>query len=352
MIAARYIAGNFFSAAGLVLLLLLALFSFLELAEALEDVGQGNYTTADAVAIVVLTTPTRIIELLPVTVLLGSIVGLGVMANNRELLALRAVGLSAWRLTAILAVIGATIAAVAMAMQLFLVPPCERQAQEFRARTLDESPLGGAEFWSRRGASLLRVGRVDFGRIPRELEIYTLGPDGTLDSLMLADRADILDARRWRLHDVVEKRIEPEQILVRRSESLVWKSFLNPDQLGALIAPAQSLSAIDLYQYLDASAGAGLDTREQQAQLWQQVSQPLALLAMILLGLPLVLGAVRTRSAGFRSTIGAAIGIGFYLAEQITSRLAVLLELEPATTALAPAVLLLTVAILAIKRTA
>ena len=52
------------------LLLLLALFSFMSLAEELEDVGKGGFTLADALMVVFLTTPKRIVELLPVSTLL------------------------------------------------------------------------------------------------------------------------------------------------------------------------------------------------------------------------------------------------------------------------------------------
>jgi lipopolysaccharide export LptBFGC system permease protein LptF len=59
-IVERYLAFNFIQAVGVVLLLLLALFTFLGFAEALEDVGTGSFTTSDAVSVVLLTTPKRI----------------------------------------------------------------------------------------------------------------------------------------------------------------------------------------------------------------------------------------------------------------------------------------------------
>ena len=80
-IVERYLALNFVKATGLVLMLLLALFSFLGFAEALEDVGTGSFTTSDAVSVVFLTTPKRITDLLPVSALLGAILGLGHQAG-------------------------------------------------------------------------------------------------------------------------------------------------------------------------------------------------------------------------------------------------------------------------------
>ena len=67
----RYIMQQFLIGILPALLLLLTLFSFMALAEELEDVGQGSFTLTDALMVVFLTTPKRIVELLPVTALLG-----------------------------------------------------------------------------------------------------------------------------------------------------------------------------------------------------------------------------------------------------------------------------------------
>ena len=60
----RYIMQRFMAGVIPAMLLLLALFSFIALAEELEDVGQGSFTLADALMVVFLTTPKRIEELL------------------------------------------------------------------------------------------------------------------------------------------------------------------------------------------------------------------------------------------------------------------------------------------------
>ena len=138
---------------------LLALFSFVSLAEELEDVGTGNFTTADAVSVVLLTTPKRIVDLLPVSALLGAVLGLGAMANHREIIALRNAGLSPWRLARAPCLVVALMIGLTILMQNQLIPTGERQAQEFRSKTLMQTTLGGGtEFWSRYTNQFVRVG--------------------------------------------------------------------------------------------------------------------------------------------------------------------------------------------------
>ena len=76
----RYIMSQFLKGMLPVLLLLLALFSLLALAEALEDVGKVTFRQLDAFLVVLYTSPRRIVDLLPVTALLGGLMGLGILA--------------------------------------------------------------------------------------------------------------------------------------------------------------------------------------------------------------------------------------------------------------------------------
>ena len=59
---------------------LMPLFSFLDLVEQLDDVGSGFYRTQDAFLYVVLTLPTRFIQLSPFIALLGNVTALGRLA--------------------------------------------------------------------------------------------------------------------------------------------------------------------------------------------------------------------------------------------------------------------------------
>ena len=113
----RHIAGSFLAGAAPALLVLLGLFSFIGLTEELEDVGKGSFLASDAVVIVLMSLPVRIIELAPVSALMGTLIGLGTLANHQEVIVLRAAGLSPWRLAAPLAVAAVALAVAVLLMQ-------------------------------------------------------------------------------------------------------------------------------------------------------------------------------------------------------------------------------------------
>ena len=76
-------------------------------------------------------------------------------------------------------------------------------------------------------------------------------------------------------------------------------------------------------------------------QFWTMVSIPLSIIAMILIAAPFVFGSQRSASAGRQLLIGTILGIVFLLSQQITGYLGLLLDLNPAVSALAPSLLLL-----------
>ena len=94
MILDRYIASSYLKGMVPVMLLLLALFSFMALSEELEDVGKGTFRLIDAFMVVLYTAPRRMVDLMPVTALLGGLMGLGALANHQELIAARGAGMS------------------------------------------------------------------------------------------------------------------------------------------------------------------------------------------------------------------------------------------------------------------
>ena len=336
----------------LVMFLLLALFSFLALAEELEDVGQASYRTADAFAVVALTLPKRLVELLPVTLLLGGLVGLGGLANNLELLALRAAGFSPRRIAWPALQVGLLLGVAVIALQSFGIPVWESRASELRSKALTTTTAEGGDesLWTRTGDSVVHVQQVLYGRSPQGIKIYELDEAGNLIGLLEAASADLIDQTQWMLRDVQRSDLTANAPTAQNLDTLQWRSQLSPEQIARLLTPIEALAPGDLVRYISYLEDNRLDTHQYRLVLWQQAGLPIAILAMCMMGVPFVLGSTRAISAGQRVAIGGAIGIVFYLIEQVTGQMASLFQLSPAPAALIPDCVLLIVAVVMLSR--
>ena len=348
----RYIMQRFLAGVIPALLLLLTLFSFMALAEELEDVGKGSFMLPDALMVVFLTTAKRTVELLPVTALLGGLIGLGAMANHRELIAMRTSGLSKQRISQTVAVLAVFLGMLITALQFWVVPGFEREAARLRGQALTSTAAMAGHsqaFWTRSDKHFIRVSGVQSDRTLIDIEIYTTDEQGRLIQLVQASKAHYAGQENWLLRNVLESRFEGAKELETKHDNMQWNGLLSAEQASVLILPLEALAPNDLLNTITNLRRNQLDTHQYEVVLWQQISLLPSLLAMALLSLPFLLGSVREVSASQRAMIGGLIGIGFYLLQQLSGHLAGILGLNPAVLILTPPFILLAIAIAAIR---
>lgn len=347
----RYLARNFLLGMLPSLLLLGGLFSFLALVQELEDVGKGGYTTASALAVIGLTLPRKLIDILPVITLLGALSGLGAMANHRETVVARAAGMSPARMALPVGLAALLVVLAALLLQNFVIPSWERHARQLRAQvTQTEMESRGNEFWTRTGSNLLRVGDVALGRVPTDIEIYQMDANDRLIGLIRAAHADLVNEREWLLHDVSQTVLEGAAATTTREDSMLWPSFLSAQQIGALVQPADSMALQELLSYIERLRNNRLNTHQYRFAFWQMLSLPIGILAMAMLGVPFVMGSLRSVSVSQRVAFGGGLGMLFYLLEQVIGQFAVLNEFNPIVAAMGPDLLLLVLASISLAR--
>jgi lipopolysaccharide export system permease protein len=338
----RYIEASTFRSLVLVASGLTGLFSLLEFVDQLRDVGQGHYGVGDAFLYVLLTVPSRVLQLMPVSLLLGSLFALGNLSNSSELIAMQAVGISERRIVAWVLKLAAPIVIVLFLVAEFVIPTTQRlaQAERMSKMSTETSIEDGNGFWAENDHQYLNVRWVDYGNVPRDIAIYTFTQDGELDSFTHADSATI-DDRTWLLNGVVRTRLLTPEVQTEHLATLPWPSFLRSHEVQLLILPPDSMPPLELYRYIRELKRENHQAARLEQAFWTKVSIPLSMAAMVMVAVPFVFGPPRARSAGQRIAVGAAVGIVFSLTQQLTSLTGLLLDLSPAFAAMAPSALLL-----------
>lgn len=346
----RYIAVNFLVGMLPVMLLLLALFSFLALAEELERVGEGAFRQVDAFLVVLYTSPRRIVDLMPVTALLGGLMGLGAMANHQELIAARAAGLSKARMAKPVFQAALLLAVAVVLMQSIVVPQSERTASSIRSKALEATSLEDIKrlnFWTRSGNNFVHVGDVRFNQVLEDVEIFQTSEQGKLKVYYQAAQATITGADTWLLEDVTRTELSGMSATQETMDRLQWEDLLTREQANILILPLEALAPHELVLYIRHLRDNELDTHHFRVVFWKQVSIAISVIAMGLLALPLLVGSTRGISASQRILLGGILGIMFYLLQQLTGNLAGVLNLVPSITIMAPVFTLLGISIAA-----
>ena len=322
---------------------LTALFSLLEFVDQLHDVGQGNYRVLDALIFVALTAPLRLLRLIPVAMLLGTLFALGNLASDSELIAMQSVGMSRRQIAGSVLKIGVPFVLVLFLIAEFVVPVGERvaDAQRMSKMSVGATIENGNGFWAQGNGQYLNVRWVDVKNEPRDVDIYAFNDDGELKSFIHADKARVSSGEAWQLRDVVRTQLVDGEAHTERMAGLSWPSFLKPQQVQLLILPPDSMPPVELFRYIHALKADNQQTARLEQAFWTKVGIPLSMAAMVLVATPFVFGPPRARTGGQRLAIGVAIGILFSLTQQISSLVGLLLDLSPLLAAIAPSLLLI-----------
>lgn len=341
----RYIARVVIRAFLMLVLGLTALFSLLAFVEQLSFVGQGHYELHDALIYTLLTAPSRILQIAPIAMLLGTLVGLGALAKHSELTAFRSFGISQARIIGAALKLCIPIIIGLFCIAQFIIPPAQQVAQREQAAALGDAlpGLSNGGFWAQKNGVFLNVQSYNGSRVMRGVSIFVFGPQGALETLIQAESATPQPDGAWQLEDVTHYTVLNHQTLTTFPKTLTWKPFLTSRQLTLLSLPPQTMPPLALYKYVRQLKRQHQEALIYEQTFWNMVAIPLSLIGMVLIAGPFIFGSQRSGGTGRQLVIGALIGMSFVLIQQITGYLGLLLDLRPAFSALAPSLLLLAI---------
>ncbi|GJL63742.1 MAG: LPS export ABC transporter permease LptG [Nitrospirales bacterium] len=342
----RYIANSVMTSYGLVLALFVTIFSFFIFVEELDQVGTGRYTLFHAMTHVLLTIPGRIIDLAPITALLGSIIGLGTLANHRELIAMQTVGISTLRIAWSVLRVGMLFMLLVVVFEEYIHPPLAHYAHNQRTLALAESQTLVSEdgFWFHKASRFIKVGGLRYGKLPEDIDVYQFDELGELHVFTTARTAEIVNPNQWILKDVDQKTIDHRGVTSQHHNELIWDSFLSAQQVGIFSTPPEMFSLTQLYAYLEYLNETGTNSKRLELVFWQKVAMPFTAGAMVLLAIPFIFGPLRSATAGKRILIGAGIAIAFYFLNQILGHAGLLFALNPLLITFGPISILIGIA--------
>jgi len=334
----KYIGAAILKSTGIVMLFLVALFSFFNYVDQLRDVGVGNYGAIQAAEYVVLIIPRIVYQMMPIAVLIGSIVGLGMLANNNELIVMRAAGMSINRIIISVMKAGILLMLLVIIIGEWVAPASERYAQILRSVSLSNTLSIGVTngLWARDGNKFINIQKL----LPKGklggVSIYEFDQKRQLTKITQASEAYYIN-NNWLLENVVESEINTQKISVKDYKNRIWLSSLSPDLLNVVLVKPETLSILGLFQYVAYLHDNDLDSARYELAFWSKLMLPVITGIMIVLSIPFVFGSLRTVAIGQRIMVGTFVGISFYIINKVFGYIGLVYHLNIVASALLPA---------------
>ncbi|MEN9515438.1 MAG: LPS export ABC transporter permease LptG [Betaproteobacteria bacterium] len=364
MIIRRYLARRVHQSIGLVLLTLLALFAFFDLVGDIEDVGKGAFRLVHAFASVALMLPSRLPELLPVSMLIGTIFALSQVAQSSEFTAMRAAGLKPSKVLVWLILCALPWASLGLVASEYLGPVAMREAQALRLLTgealIDSSSRNGnlgSGLWIR---DLIRNEAGDL-RSQRFVNIRSAESDGRLSDVEIVEFDEQRRIQRWLLAksgrvsaspgldlaEVREIRWQP-QPLSQTYPTLRWEGGVDQTLIAMAAGRPERMSIAELWRFVRYLKSNQQASERYELAFWKKIAAPASAIAMLLMALPFAYLQPRNGALGARILAGVLIGVVFHLTGSLLGNIALIRQWPAPLITMIPTILLLGLSLLSL----
>ncbi len=314
----RYLGRIILQYALISMAVLLALFTFVNFLDEIGSLGRGNYNLLEATKFVLLSVPRLVYELFPMAALLGTTIGLSLLANDSELIVMRASGVSMLQITTAALKMGGMFVIVAVLIGEVISPFTETQAQRGRAEALQQNIQQQTNFglWMRDTESYVNVGEVLPDLTLLRVKVFEFDPNKRLRSMVTADEGVFQDDY-WLISDVKQTLIDPEgHTETLATESAQWQTRVTPQILSVFLIKPDQLSFWQLSRYIRHLTTNQQKTGPFELAYWGKLMLPLSTAVMVVLAIPFVFVNLRSGGLGRSLFTGIMLGLGFYAANK------------------------------------
>ncbi|MEO7400750.1 MAG: LPS export ABC transporter permease LptG [Polaromonas sp.] len=366
----RLIFGEVLSAIALVAAGFLALFFFFDLVDELQYLGKGNglngaesiYQIRHALLYVALLIPNHLYELLPISVLIGTIVVMARLAQSSEFTILRTSGLGPWRALKLLLWLGAFFVLLSFAVGDYLAPASERAAQLLKARYQNKITIGQTGAWLKEkqayNSFVVNVKELTPNNEMRGVQIFEFDSKGLIVSTTQAPLAKFAADDAWQLQQATRAEFDvragltstnPAQEVAKVSRAVLpdyrWPTEISAEMVSVALLKPERMATIDLFSYIRHLDANGQTAQRYEIEFWKKVFYPLSCLVMVMLALPFAY--LHFRSGGIAAYVfaGVMIGISFFLLNNVFGYIGNLRNWQPWLAAATPGLLYMAVSL-------
>ncbi len=332
--------------------LLLTLFNLFTFSDELKDLGHGGYGLKQILMFLALTSPRVFYELVPSAALLGSLFVVGAMANNREIVGMRAAGLSTGRIIRSIMLAGLLLVIVAVGVGEFVAPTTERAAQLMKTTAQHNGVVMRSQYgmWLREGNRFINVRKIlDDGSLG-DIRVYEIDDQHKLNQITQAEHGKFLGNKQWQLTNVKQSQINHQQITANSQAEIPWQSSIDSDLLKVTVVNSDNLSLYDLYMYIDFLKTNNQKSQSYEMAFWSRLVNPFVTFVMLMVSAPFVIGIGRGISTGGRIMMGVIIGMTFNIFDRIAGHVGLVYEMNPVLMAILPSTLVFCAALYAVWR--
>lgn len=274
---------------------------------------KADYNAWQALLYVLWSAPRYLYEILPISALIGAVLGLGTLASNSELIVMRSAGISLWRIVGWVMRSALLLVVLSFALSEWVIPYTNEHAASVKSHR-SVAQLGEVKgYWSREGQRFIYIDYANSQGSLRKVQVVDFDPDYRLQSLLNAETGRFVQDGQWRLQQATQMDIlEAGNAIEYTADQQPLALALKPKYVHMVTLDPEDLSPSQLVSFMRYMEEYSQVPKTYQLAFWQKLASPFALISLVLIACSFIFGPLRQQSMGFRLVIALFIGLGFY----------------------------------------
>ena len=332
----RYIFKTVFSSFLIVVAIFCVLFFIFTYLAQVSNAGPDTGTW-DVVILTLFQMPGILYILLPVCAMVGALMGLSLLANNSEIIVLRSSGRSTAQISKGVVAVGLIGAITTIVFGGYIAPALQKQVET------NKVAYNTHNIWIKTPSGIMNIGNINATEKTAK-RITKFDIDGSkLKEVRYAKYAKYSSdksATSYQISNIIyptkdnQKKISINTYI----KSAKWNDPL-PISLAKLITVNDNdylnLTQLTKFMLSDSTAS----NQGLSLKFWQEVFQPISVMVLVLLSVPLSIGSTRSSALIIKLLLGAIFGFAFFIINQIFGPIALILHLPPIIGAAAPTII-------------
>jgi len=313
-ILSRYIAVMWLRLLGLCLGSFVAVYLVLDMMEKIPRFLRAGGNLGDIVMFFVYKLPEMVGQTASFSILMTTLLTLGLLSRNSEVIAMRSCGVSLLRIAMPMVLLSLAVCLILLLNTEFVVPDSYERMEHVERVKIKKQGVNAVfkrnNIWFRSDNLILQAHIFDpQERMLKGVTIWEL--EGGMNPVRRIDAESAFYKNdKWELQKAVVKEFSKGPgFASQRQATMVIPIDLEVDDLKVLDNNADNLSYAKLKEYADSLQKGGYQAYRYQTMMHNKLSAPFAAFVMVILGIPFALRS--SRSGGVAMGIGASIAIGF-----------------------------------------
>lgn len=321
---------------------------FISLVGQLGDIG-GQFSIFDAVLYSLMQLPYLLYQLSPIAVLIGVIVSLGRLADDNQLVVMRASGFS------LAQVVQALFQATLILLIIFLLlgevlsPILLKKAEALKSPVLLQKASTVTNVWLKKDDDFIHINSIVNQDHLVGFKQLAFSQRGRLERIVFA-RDVIRKQGEWQFFGLKQIQFLKNKVVISPLNTYQLRFSIAVKPLKASRASVNTLTIPQLWRVLKYRQEIGLLNGTLSYVFWERVFYPISLFIIVCLAIPFSFMSKRTVSLLKRVIYGLALGFAFFILNQSLGLATSVIQISGWVLALIPILLFAIISLVLFRR--